>query len=244
MTPAGEKMPLSRNRVLLATSVLAVLLHGLALASLHWEPLTVEPAAAQNLGIAVELSAPQTIEPAAPQMQEAQEALPVAPPPSPEPAPQLVPQPVSEPVPQVQPEPKTAKPVRQRTVSQKKTVVAQQPSAQPVQNSATPASSARAVLETATTGPTTPKPLAAYANAKPRYPDLARKRGQQGLVRVLAQVDEQGVPADVRVAQSSGYSLLDEAALHAVRKWRFTPGMLNGLPVRGSAVVPVEFRLQ
>jgi len=235
MMTAGEQEPPSRSRVLLATTLLAVLLHGLALASLHWEPLTVEPAAAQNLGIAVELNASQE--------RETQKTRPVVPPSQPEPVP--VPQHVSDPIPQPVSEPEPAKQIRQRAASPQKTIVAQQSSTQSTKNSGNPElPSARVAPETAFTGLISPKPQAAHANAKPRYPDLARKRGQQGLVRVLAQIDEQGVPTDVTIAQSSGYSLLDDAALNAVRKWQFTPGMLNGLPVRGSAAVSVEFRLQ
>ncbi len=45
------------------------------------------------------------------------------------------------------------------------------------------------------------------------------------------------------VGESSGDSALDQAALEAVRGWRFEPAKRNGVPVRAWAVVPVEFKL-
>ena len=89
-----------------------------------------------------------------------------------------------------------------------------------------------------------PVPLSSLANPKPVYPELARQRGQEGLVYLRASVDENGVLTRLAIEQSSGYSMLDEAALDAVKKWRFRPGNLEGRPVRGTVRIPVEFRLR
>ncbi len=40
-----------------------------------------------------------------------------------------------------------------------------------------------------------------------------------------------------------GETALDNAAMEAVRDWRFEPAKRNGVPVRAWAVVPVEFKL-
>ena len=81
-------------------------------------------------------------------------------------------------------------------------------------------------------------------NRKPVYPELARRRGQQGVVELLAHVDEQGRITDLRVQRSSGFSLLDEAALKGVRAWTFIPATRNGTAVKGTALVPVAFELR
>jgi protein TonB len=47
----------------------------------------------------------------------------------------------------------------------------------------------------------------------------------------------------VLVKQSSGHAVLDEAALAAVRAWRFEPATLNGAPVEAEAEVPIRFKL-
>jgi protein TonB len=63
-------------------------------------------------------------------------------------------------------------------------------------------------------------------------------------VRLRANIDAQGMLLDLVIEQSSGYPLLDEAALKAIRKWRFRPGTRNGEAVAGSVVIPVEFQLK
>lgn len=60
-------------------------------------------------------------------------------------------------------------------------------------------------------------------------------------IRVL--VGENGRPQEVTVGESSGESSLDQAALDAVRQWRFGPARRNGVAVRAWAIVPVEFKL-
>lgn len=57
----------------------------------------------------------------------------------------------------------------------------------------------------------------------PVYPVAAAVRAQEGSVVVAVTVDSSGRPADARVQQSSGFRLLDQAAVHAFRQWRFPP---------------------
>jgi len=86
-------------------------------------------------------------------------------------------------------------------------------------------------------------PSGLSANRKPVYPELARRRGQEGLVVLLAEVDAGGAATSVSVQHSSGHRLLDEAAVSAVRRWRFKPARYAGADVAGRVRVPVEFRL-
>lgn len=87
-------------------------------------------------------------------------------------------------------------------------------------------------------------PMAEPSNPKPAYPELARKRGQEGTARIRCEVDAAGNVIAASILESSGHKLLDEAALKAVRKWRFRPALSNGRPAPGSVIAPVEFRLR
>ena len=61
------------------------------------------------------------------------------------------------------------------------------------------------------------------------------------LLRVT--VSPAGLPVNVSVAESSGYSVLDTAAVNAVEQWRFVPATRAGAPVAATAEVPLRFRL-
>ena len=82
------------------------------------------------------------------------------------------------------------------------------------------------------------------SNAPPRYPYLARRRGQEGRAVLRVEVTADGRAAAVRLHESSGYRLLDEAALEAIKQWRFTPAKRGGIPVAGSVDIPISFKLE
>jgi len=75
----------------------------------------------------------------------------------------------------------------------------------------------------------------------PEYPPSARASGIQGVVQLQALIVEDGTVADVRVMK--GVSGLDEAAMAAVRQWRFKPALAKGRPVAVWVAVPVRFSL-
>ncbi len=81
-------------------------------------------------------------------------------------------------------------------------------------------------------------------NPPPKYPRLARRRGYEGVVILEVFVDESGHAKKVMLLSSSGHSLLDKAALKAVRKWRFQPGSRDGIPEAMNVQVPVRFQLK
>jgi protein TonB len=76
----------------------------------------------------------------------------------------------------------------------------------------------------------------------PIYPELARRARVEGLVILEAMIDEEGNVADLKVLQ--GHPLLNEAAIQAVKQWKYSPTVLNGEPVPVLATVTVIFRLQ
>lgn len=91
---------------------------------------------------------------------------------------------------------------------------------------------------------TQPNYEASYlANPAPRYPAMSKRLNETGsvLLRVLVKAD--GKAADVKLKRSSGFSRLDDAALSAVRDWRFLPAKSNGKPIDYWYDVPINFRL-
>lgn len=63
----------------------------------------------------------------------------------------------------------------------------------------------------------------AVSYQEPIYPRLAIKRELQGSVTVRVRVTPEGKPSNTEILKSSGYELLDRAALDAISKWKFHP---------------------
>jgi protein TonB len=78
----------------------------------------------------------------------------------------------------------------------------------------------------------------------PTYPAISRRFGEEGTVVLRVELDEHGLVSAARVATSSGFARLDEAALTAVRSWQCQPARRNGQPVRAVALQPFKFVLQ
>jgi periplasmic protein TonB len=76
----------------------------------------------------------------------------------------------------------------------------------------------------------------------PEYSEQARKSKYQGTVVLALVVQKDGSVRDIRIMTSLGMGL-DEKAIEAVQKWRFSPGMKGGQPVDVAASVEVTFRL-
>ena len=81
-------------------------------------------------------------------------------------------------------------------------------------------------------------------NPPPPYPQIARKRGFQGVVVLEVLVDQNGNPADLRVLSSSGHPVLDRTAMAAVKNWTFDPGTRGEQKVRMWVRVPIRFQLK
>jgi protein TonB len=76
---------------------------------------------------------------------------------------------------------------------------------------------------------------------KPIYPPLARSARLQGVVVMEAVISSEGLIESLRVI--SGHPLLNQAALDAVRQWKYRPTMLNGEAVEVITTVTVTFTL-
>jgi len=79
------------------------------------------------------------------------------------------------------------------------------------------------------------------ADVKPVYPQIALAASVQGIVIMEVLIDEQGAVSGARVLRS--VPLLDQAALDAVKQWKFTPTLLNGVAVPVLMTVTVNFTL-
>lgn len=75
----------------------------------------------------------------------------------------------------------------------------------------------------------------------PSYPKKARRAGVEGTVRLHAIIGKDGAVRELSVI--SGDSLLTDAAMKAVRQWRYEPMLLNGEPVEVDTTIDVNFAL-
>ena len=102
-----------------------------------------------------------------------------------------------------------------------------------------------AATATATVVDSEPDYKASYLNnAPPSYPLLARRMGLQGKVVLNVEVLVSGMCGDVKIHQSSGHAMLDNAALQAVRTWRFMPARQAGQLVDKRFMIPINFSLK
>ena len=85
------------------------------------------------------------------------------------------------------------------------------------------------------------RPPVKIRHVAPVYPTLALQARLQAIVILEAVIADDGAVDAVKVLR--GHPLLDQAAVDAVRQWRFTPTLLNGQPVPVVMTVTVAFRL-
>src|SRR5438132_6955404 len=99
----------------------------------------------------------------------------------------------------------------------------------------------RATAETASFPSKGPARAARWlpSNPAPEYPPIARSRGWQGVVLVRVTVEADGTVAEAALERSSGWPVLDEAAVAAARAWRYEPKVEDGAAVSSTIVQPV-----
>lgn len=85
-------------------------------------------------------------------------------------------------------------------------------------------------------------PPRAISTSSPQYPAIARQAHISGDVVVDAQVDVNGRVVSAQAVD--GPSALRQAAVDAVRQWKYAPAMLDGVPTAAHIMVTVKFRLQ
>lgn len=78
----------------------------------------------------------------------------------------------------------------------------------------------------------------------PVYPEISRRRGEQGDVRLEVEVRADGSVGQIRVVSNTGHPRLAEAAVDSLRGFRFRPALASGTPVDSTLVVPFSFHLR
>jgi protein TonB len=75
------------------------------------------------------------------------------------------------------------------------------------------------------------------------YPEAAKNRKEEGIVKLDVYVLSDGTVSQVKVNQSSGFPTLDDAAMRAALEWRVFPGTVNGRPIDMWGEFSVSFKL-
>jgi protein TonB len=183
------------------------------------------------------------------------------PPPKPEPIPPPEPEPETKPVEEiiqdVQPEPQPAEPEQLSEDIEETQGASASSDAEPASKAesffaadtagsdSTERASASGGLNSKGIGGEGVEKMPSYSyNPKPRYPRQARNAGREGTVMLRVEVLFSGRVGRIRVDKSTGYTILDAAAVEAVKRWRFTPAKRGSRSVTTWVLVPIEFNLR
>ena len=185
--------------------------------------------------------------------------------PEPEPEPAVVPEPVAkpdemaikrkpkeEPKKEVKPKPKPVPKPKPEPVKEKPKTEPRPPApAVKVESNVKATSSAPAQANKPSNLPPAPEQqTAAQYNSKylrnppPSYPDMSRRMKEEGTVLLQVVVTAEGRAGDVKLAKSSGSERLDQAAIKAVKRWRFVPAKRGDQAIQSTVNVPVQFSLK
>ena len=156
------------------------------------------------------------------------------------------PQPVTAPAPSPQPQPSPSKVSAPTEVAQAAPVApvsaptTPTPPAPPAPPAPAPAPVVTAPSKTEVSIP------ASYSasNQKPIYPNMSKRLGEQGTVVLRVLVKADGSAGEVEVKSSSSYPRLDQAAVEAVKTWRFNSAKIDGKAIDEWYQVPIPFKLQ
>lgn len=119
------------------------------------------------------------------------------------------------------------------------------PAPEPVMQEETPPASAMETPPSPVQLDAEPDYRADYLNnPRPPYPLVARRMGYQGKVVLNVEVLAEGRAGEVKLQTSSGYDILDRAALQTVKTWKFSPATRFGQPITQWFLVPIKFSLE
>lgn len=211
--------------------VVAVVLHVLALFGVHVgshpKPL---PISDQSVEVNLVESLPQNEVVSEPAEELSTEEIP-----EPPPLVESVSQPIEEPIPEVK------EPIKPSTLPLPEPIKERTPHV--INKAIRPKPSSPVGARSSPHGSTTMAQPRYRNNPKPKYPEQSRRLRQAGQVLVDVEVSTEGQAVSVKLKRSSGFSLLDDAALEAVRRWTFEPARTAGMPMQSRVVVPVRFDL-
>ena len=153
------------------------------------------------------------------------------------------PQPVAAPAPSPQPQPSPSKVSAPTEVAPAAPVAPVSAPPTPPAPPAPPPTPAPVVTAPSRTDVSIPASYSA-SNQKPIYPNMSKRLGEQGTVVLRVLVKADGNAGEVEVKSSSSYPRLDQAAIDAVKTWRFNPAKIDGKAIDEWYQVPIPFKLQ
>ena len=238
----------SRNSQHLIWTFVALLTAALFAGALKWGKVTIDlpkPPIQQAQFIDLNFIQIQKPKSTSTPQPSPQPTAPVIPPKeSPVPEPVVKPEPEPSPTPKV--DPAIVKKQRQAKAAQERELARKRIEEKRRQKlTAQKAENARKKAATTAAGQRTVSKPSGISQPKPKYPPAARRAGQQGTVTLSFTIGSSGTVISARIAESSGYTLLDNAALSAIRSWRFKPARnALGEAISYSYTLPVPFRLR
>ena len=144
-----------------------------------------------------------------------------------------------EPKPKPKPEPLPEAPPSEKAITQEE--------APPKEESAPPPPVATPTAEENDSmgAPVTPprEDAREFNNPRPAYPRFARERKQQGTVLLEILILPDGTVGEVKIRESSGFKLLDNTAVKAVKRWKYIPAKRGDEPIAYWYLQPLEFTL-
>lgn len=232
---------LKKQHVLLLVAV-SFVLHGGAWWLMQQAKAPVPEVAPQVPEMTVELTSPTPPSPEPPPPEP-----PPPPPPPPPPAPEEDPDAVKPPPKPVVKKVEKPKPVpKPQPLKKPEPPTPPAPAPTPAQ-SAPPSPSPAPAAPAAAPGPVKESAavsgLASLGNPPPEYPSLALRRNWEGTVVLRIKVLPNGRAGTVEVTRSSGKQQLDDAAVEAVRNWKFIPAKRGDTPIEGFATQTIDFKL-
>lgn len=153
-------------------------------------------------------------------------------------------EPTAQPQPEpVKPLPRKKQPELKLAASKAPTAIAATPSPKPVPNAPVKTTVAPVAAQPAPVVQLPTADATGLNNKAPVYPLLSRKRKEQGTVWLLILVSQQGLVTELKLKTSSGFARLDDAAMRAVKLWKFQPALKQGKPIDYWYELPVKFSL-
>lgn len=155
---------------------------------------------------------------------------------------QKPPEPKPEPV--AQTPPPQEQPPQEAQVEPPPPVVQEQPKPEPPPQEVAPAEPEVHEGDLVEATPDVIKP-SVVTRVEPAYPPIARSKKVEGTVILSVLVTESGGVSDVKVLREAGGSMgLNEAAVAAIKKWKFRPAVKAGKRVKVWVTYPVVFKVQ
>lgn len=89
-----------------------------------------------------------------------------------------------------------------------------------------------------------PEPIGGFEEIQKKvyYPELAKFKKIEGIVKILAYIDHNGEVTKTEIVEGIGYGCDDSAEI-AVFYTKFKPGLQRGKPIKVQMIIPVEFKL-